>query len=260
MGFSSTDKLSCINSQAAEYIDTDICGSSGRQADERDSAEDRLLKHPAIPYVAPFILFIAFLALGPIFSAPPWVEYPTRVVVVSAALLLCSRHLLNLKMTRPLGSVILGLVVFGIWIAADLIWPSYRSHWLFQNPLVGAAGSPQTELARTIFLIFRVVGTTLLVPIIEEFFWRGWLMRYLIDQNFLKVALGTYAGRSFWLTALLFASEHGPYWEVGLLAGILYGWWILKTKNLTDCIFAHAVTNGCLAAYVLIGGQWQYWL
>jgi CAAX prenyl protease-like protein len=221
-----------------------------------------LLKHPAIPYVVPFVLFIAFLAIGPIFSVPPGVEYPIRVVVVGAALLLCSRHLLNLHVSRPLGSVLIGLLIFGIWIAADLIWPSYRSHWLFQNPLVGATTSPQSEWARTntTFLIFRVLGTTLLVPIIEELFWRGWLMRYLINQDFLKVALGTYAGLSFWLTALLFASEHGPYWEVGLLAGILFGWWMLRTKNLTDCMLAHAVTNGCLALYVLIGGQWQYWL
>lgn len=221
-----------------------------------------MFKHPAVPYVVPFVLFIAFLAIGPIFSVSPWVEYPIRVVVVGAALLLCSRHLLTLQMSRPLGSVIMGLLVFGIWIAPDLIWPVYRGSWLFQNSLVGATAHPQSDLARTntVFLIFRVVGTTLLVPIIEELFWRGWLMRYLIHPDFAKVALGTYAGRSFWLTALLFASEHGPYWDVGLLAGIFYGWWMLRTNNLTDCMLAHAVTNGCLAVYVLLGGQWQYWL
>jgi CAAX prenyl protease-like protein len=221
-----------------------------------------LLKHPAAPYIAPFVLFMAFLALGPAFSIPIWVEYPLRVIAVGAALLLCSRHLLHLQLNRPLGSVILGLLVFGIWIAPDLIWPNYRASWLFQNSLTGASARPQSDLARTntIFLVFRVVGTTLLVPIIEELFWRGWLMRYLIRTDFSKVVLGAYTAGSFWLTALLFASEHGPYWEVGLLAGILYGWWMLKTKNLTDCMLAHAVTNGCLAAYVLIGGQWQYWL
>jgi uncharacterized protein len=221
-----------------------------------------LLKYPAAPYIAPFILFIAFLALGPVFSIPIWVEYPIRVIAVGAVLLLCSRQLLHLQMSRPLGSVILGLLVFGIWIAPDLIYPAYRSSWLFQNPLVGATTHPQSDLVRTntIFLIFRVVGTALLVPIIEELFWRGWLMRYLIHVDFAKVALGTYAARSFWLAALLFASEHGPYWDVGLIAGILYGWWMLRTKNLSDCMLAHAVTNGCLAAYVLIGGQWQYWL
>jgi len=56
---------------------------------------------------------------------------------------------------------------------------------------------------------------------------------------------------SFWVTAALFAAEHGPYWDVGLLAGILYNWWMVRTGRLADCIVAHAVTNGLLAARVL---------
>jgi hypothetical protein len=99
-----------------------------------------------------------------------------------------------------------------------------------------------------------------LVPIIEELFWRGWLMRWLIDADFRKVPLGSYSGRAFWITALLFASEHGPYWEVGLLAGIAYNWWILRTRTLGDCIIAHAVTNAALSAYVIAAGKWQYWM
>jgi membrane protease YdiL (CAAX protease family) len=59
---------------------------------------------------------------------------------------------------------------------------------------------------------------------------------------------------------VLFASEHGAFWDVGLAAGILYNWWMVRTRSLADCILAHAVTNGCLAAYVLAGGHWQYWL
>jgi hypothetical protein len=58
----------------------------------------------------------------------------------------------------------------------------------------------------------------------------------------------------------LFASEHGPYWEVGLATGIIYNAWMVKTRNLTDCIIAHAVTNGLLSAYILATHQFQYWL
>ena len=72
--------------------------------------------------------------------------------------------------------------------------------------------------------------------------------------------LGTYSASAFWIVAVLFASEHGPYWEVGLAAGILYNWWLIRTKNLADCILAHAVTNAILSAYVLLADQWQYWL
>jgi CAAX prenyl protease-like protein len=110
------------------------------------------------------------------------------------------------------------------------------------------------------FIAFRVFGSVGLVPILEELFWRGWMMRWLISQNFSKVLLGTFTPLSFWMTAVLFASEHGSYWEVGLVTGIVYNWWMIRTRNLPDCILAHAVTNGCLAAYVLGWNQWQYWL
>jgi CAAX prenyl protease-like protein len=85
-------------------------------------------------------------------------------------------------------------------------------------------------------------------------------MRWLVKEDFLKVPLGAFSATSFWLVAVLFASEHGPYWEVGLAAGIAYNWWIVRTRNLADCILAHAVTNACLSAYVLFAAQWQYWL
>ena len=75
-----------------------------------------------------------------------------------------------------------------------------------------------------------------LVPVLEELFWRGWLMRWLIRPDFEAVRLGTYTHYSFWVTAALFAAEHGPYWDVGLLAGIIYNWWMVRTGRLADCI------------------------
>jgi CAAX prenyl protease-like protein len=63
-----------------------------------------------------------------------------------------------------------------------------------------------------------------------------------------------------WLSAILFASEHGPYWEVGLVAGLAYNFWIVRTKSLGDCILAHAVTNAVLSLFVITSGHWEYWL
>ena len=164
-------------------------------------------------------------------------------------------------LSRALASIALGVAVFLIWIGPDLLF-GYRHFWLFENSLFGSAASsaPPELRASLAFRIVRTLGSTLLVPIIEELFWRGWLMRWLIDNRFLKVPLGTYAPGAFWLVALMFASEHGPYWEVGLAAGVLYNWWMVRTHNLADCILAHSVTNGLLSAYVLMADRWQYWL
>lgn len=215
-------------------------------------------RHPALAYVAPFAVFLFFLAIK---RYLPY-EYPIRVLVVSALLMVLSRKVISPRVSRPLISVLAGILVFAIWIGPDLLWPAYRQHWLFHNSLVGSARSSLPEDARTdyVFLLFRIAGTALLVPIVEELFWRGWLMRYLISPDFEKIRLGAYSALSFWVTAVLFASEHGPYWEVGLLAGIGYNLLMLRTGSLGDCILAHAITNGCLAAYVIAAGQWQYLL
>jgi len=110
------------------------------------------------------------------------------------------------------------------------------------------------------FLVFRVLSSVVNVPVLEEFFWRGWLMRWLISTDFRKVPMGAYTAQSFWFVAVLFAVEHGSYWDVGVIAGILYNWWMIRTRSLSDCVLAHAVTNACLAWYVVARDQWQYWL
>jgi hypothetical protein len=202
------------------------------------------------------------LGLGPLLPGGPGVHYPLRVVLVAAVMLTWSRGVVHLVPSRWVSSALVGMGVFLIWIAPDLLWPAYRSHWLFQNPLTGTATSSITGPVRAdfVFLVFRVAGSVILVPIMEELFWRAWSMRYLISRRFEALPLGASTAASFWLTALLFASEHGPFWDVGLAAGIVYNWWMIRTRSLADCILAHAVTNACLAAYVLAARQWQYWL
>ena len=219
------------------------------------------MKHPAVPYVAPFAVFLALLVIGPKLPFGTW-EQPLRVILLALALLFFSRGVIDWRPARPLASILLGLAVFAVWVAPDLVLPGYREHWLFQNAITGTLKSSLPIEYRTdlVVLVSRSLRAVVLVPVIEELFWRGWLMRWLIDNNFKRVPLGAYSALSFWVTALLFASEHGPYWEVGLLAGIAYNWWIIRTKRLSDCILAHAVTNAVLSGFVILTGRWQYWM
>ncbi len=219
-------------------------------------------RRATLAYVAPFLAFIGVLSLEHVFAGPPRVAYSVRLLAAAGALVLFSRGYVPWRPSRPLSSALLGAAVFAIWIGPDLLFgPSYRHSWIFENPITGLAASSLAGAVRQNgFLIVRVIGTTLLVPIVEELFWRAWMMRWLIRTDFLKVPLGQYARSAFWVTAVLFASEHGPYWEVGLIAGVLYNAWLVRTRNLADCIAAHAVTNGLLAVYIITTGQWQYWL
>ncbi|HMD71075.1 MAG TPA: CAAX prenyl protease-related protein [Bryobacteraceae bacterium] len=211
-------------------------------------------------YAAPFAAFVAFMAIEKsVFHSQHL--YPLRCLAAVAALALFTRPIPPLRAVRPAGSIAVGIAVFAIWIAPDVLF-GYRRHWLFDNPVLGAAASTLASGEREglWFLASRVLGSTLLVPVIEELFWRGWLMRWLVGPDFTKVALGTFTPLAFWGVALLFASEHGSYWEVGLAAGIVYNCWMLRTRSLADCILAHAVTNGALSAYVVFTGAWRYWL
>ena len=214
-----------------------------------------------IAYLAPFLAYIGVMAIERALPLPPEWLYLARFVIVSAVILVVSRPYLTWRPSAPMASVAIGIAVFLIWIAPDTLF-HYRHFWLFENAITGKASSSlDPALKQNIaFMALRTTGSFLLVPILEELFWRGWMMRWLINTDFLKVPLGTYARSAFWIVAALFASEHGPYWEVGLAAGIVYNWWIIRTKNLADCILAHAVTNAVLAAYVLATDQWQYWL
>jgi CAAX prenyl protease-like protein len=219
-------------------------------------------RHASVPYVAPFAAFLACLALQTWLPAPDVISYPLQVVTLAAILYACSWEVIDLHASRLIPSALIGIAVFLIWIGPDVLFPQYRAHWFLQNSLMGHTQSSLTKGGQMTILVLagRSVRAVLLVPLIEELFWRGWLMRWLISPAFEKVPLGTYSAQSFWITAVLFASEHGPYWDVGLVTGIIYNVWMLKTKRLGDCVLAHAVTNACLAGYVLATHKWEYWL
>ena len=222
-----------------------------------------LSKYPSVPYVAPFAVFVGFLMLEKFLPGGTGFLYPIRVIAVLAVLIFCSRSVIDFRVKSAVGSTLLGVAVFVIWVAPDVLWPHYRGFWLFTNSVMGAVSSSAPEALRSSisFILFRSFGCIVLVPILEELFWRGWLTRWLINGNdFRRVPLGAYTASSFWIGSVMFASEHGPFWDVGLIAGIAYNWWMCRNKSLADCILTHAVTNGCLSVYVLVTGEWQYWM
>lgn len=212
-----------------------------------------------MPWVAPFAAYMVFLALGR--YLPLEFEYPVRIAVVVAILGFVSRRVIDWRMVRPLESVAVGVAVFLIWIGPDVLVPGWRSHWLFTNSFLGSPTStaPDHLKSSVWFIAVRFFGCAAVVPLMEELFWRGWLARWVIDQDFERVALGTYTTATLLITSALFASEHGVYWDVGLAAGLLYNLWMRWTKSVGDLVLAHSVTNACLSVYVLRTGKWEYW-
>lgn len=214
-----------------------------------------------LPYVAPFAVFVGLLAIKSSLTPPGVAGQLLWIAVPALVLAAVSRSVLDFRIRHWGGTLAVGAGAFLVWIAPDLLIPGYRGHWLFTNAISGVvqAGLPGAERAQPMVLILRGLRAALIVPVLEELFWRGWLMRWLIDQDFQRVPLGAYTAQSFWIVAILFGTEHGPFWDVGLAAGILYNAWMVHTRSLGDLIAAHALTNLCLSVYVVAAGRWEYW-
>lgn len=214
-----------------------------------------------IAWIGPFAVFaIWLLADKYIPIANPWREM-LRDAVLAAAIIGFSRRLLPRSAPHWLGSIALGIGVCAIWVAPDSLIPGWRGGWLFQNAITGRVTTsiPPGELT-PLMLTLRTLRAALLVPVLEELFWRGWLPRWLQSARFDRIPLGQYTPLAFWATAILFAAEHGPFWEVGLICGILYNWWMRRTRSLGDLMLTHAVTNLALSLYVIGTGRYGFWM
>jgi CAAX prenyl protease-like protein len=214
-----------------------------------------------LAWVGPFAAFALWVAIDRFLPiANPGREI-LRDLVLAAAIVGFSRRVLPRRAPHWVASVGLGLAVFALWIAPDALVPGWRAHWLFQNSITGhvTASIVPRELT-PLMLALRTTRAVLLVPILEELFWRGWLPRWLQDTRFERIPLGRYTPFAFWATAALFALEHGPFWEVGLACGIVYNWWMRRTRSLGDLVLVHAVTNFALSLYVIATGRWGFWM
>ncbi len=108
------------------------------------------------------------------------------------------------------------------------------------------------------FLILaRFAGSVLVAPLIEELFCRSFLMRYVIDERWQDVPIGTYTLGSFVIVTLFFGFSHFR-WLPGILTAVLLNLLLYRTKNLSSCVVAHATANLLLLVYVVYTGGWEF--
>ena len=207
----------------------------------------------AVPFVTPFFLFMAFLSMESFFPDQHYVLYPIKTILVAAAVAWYWRSLPSLVPSAPMASVLVGVAGVVLWIGLDPILVRY------DQPLIGRNPFHLYPAVYAWWLYgFRLAGITLCVPVMEELFWRGFLMRWLVKDDFISVPLGTYRPFSFWVTTAFFAAVHGPEWPLAAAVGILYGAWFIRTKSLGSIMLAHGVTNLLLALYCLFADDWHF--
>ena len=207
----------------------------------------------AVPFIAPLFLFMVFLSVQGYFPDRHYELYPIAATLVAVVIAWYWRSYPSLKPSAPLLSIVVGIVGVVIWIGLDPFLVHYDQPLIGRNPF-------QLYPPALAWLLFslRLLGISLCVPIMEELFWRGFLMRWLIKEDFLSVPPGTYQPVSFWVTTACFATVHGAEWPLAVIVGILYGSWFVRTKSLGDIMLAHGTTNLLLALYCLFNNDWHF--
>ncbi len=228
--------------------------------------ENQLIQSPAFKRILPFAVYMIFLfvfdllkplmpegVLSDNYSA---ITYPIKILAVTAIIIYFFRsydelRFDNLKAAHVLGALATGVAVFVLWINMD---------WGFATLGSSEAYDPRILPGKTYyaFLAVRLAGTALVVPLFEEIFWRSFVLRYIINQDFTAVKIGAFTWMSFIISSLLFGSEH-YLWLAGIMAGVFYNLLLYWSRSIYVCIIAHSVTNLLLGIYVIRTGNWQFW-
>jgi CAAX prenyl protease-like protein len=274
-------------------LNQDSLGTSAGRWSERRAA--LLARHPWLPFVLPFVVYmvVGSLEMGQPTRAHPKttnflgirhehypIVYTTKIVLTIAAMAFVWPA--GTRQTAPPGAgalrfpfrvsplaIVVGVmgVVLWVWICSwqlerKLLEPIGLAKLLglgdrpAYNPLEQLADSPTWAYT---FLAIRFLGLALVVPIIEEFFLRGFLMRFVIAEQWWKWPFGHITPQAAVLGTVFPMLMHPG--EL-LAAGVWFSLVTLlmvRTKNIWDCVAAHAVTNLLLGIYVVTYGQWQLW-
>jgi len=219
-------------------------------------------------YVLPMLVFLAFTWLGAnaavkarVPHAYP-ISYVAKTLVVAALLVLFRRHYTRVRWNHWWLGVIVGVVGIFQWVGMQL--------WLQQNfaffapPPPDQVFDPLRDIAspelRWAFIAVRVLGAVLLVPVMEELFWRDFLWRQILAPNDFKLAaVGEWGWAPFLGVSVAFAFVHGNWWLTSIVWGMLAGLLLVMTRSLGACIVMHATTNLLLGVYVLKWQDWSFW-
>lgn len=217
-----------------------------------------------IAYAAPMLLFVLLLGVGSALksrgaafwlAAPEFWIYPLQTLLCAALLIYFRREYELQRLRRPIFALGIGLLVFFLWIAPQQFL-GFPPREVGFNPDM-FAGSPGSYWST---LLLRFVRLAVVVPFVEEIFWRGFLLRYLIAERFESVPFGAFSWLSFSVVTLAFCFSHSmPDWPAALITGVLYNAVAYRTKSLSSCILAHGLTNLSLGLWIVATKEWGFW-
>jgi uncharacterized protein len=214
-----------------------------------------------LAHVVPMFVFLVLLAVSQLLKGSVvlrhsefWI-YPTQTVLCGALLLWFRRCYEFHGLKDVAFTLLIGFGVFVIWIAPQQLFN-------FPSRNVGFDPSLLTNNAANYWLsvTFRFLRLVVVVPVMEEIFWRAFLLRFLIDEYFEQVQFGKFSWLSFAIVTVAFTFSHSrPDWVAAFVCGVLYNVVAYRTRSLASCTLAHATTNLLLGLWIMQTRQWGFW-
>ncbi|MGO9599671.1 MAG: exosortase E/protease, VPEID-CTERM system [Isosphaeraceae bacterium] len=223
-------------------------------ARDRTLIQDSAVQSPSAPYLVPLIVLVATAMISRAFTEGFDSFYPARVIASGLCLWMYRNRYVELRLSFSWESVAVGIVVFLVWIVPELL--AYHGSVAASAGLI-ESGHPYG--ARWIaWLAFRVLGSVVTVPLVEELAFRGYLTRRLIRPDYWSLPVGAFSWASFLVSSTLFGMMHSR-WIEGTISGMIFALVLYRRRSLLDAVIAHATANGLIAAYVLTSGNWSLW-
>ena len=215
-----------------------------------------------VAYLLPMGTFLAFVQVGALWKELYPVAYVARTVIVAALLFNFRRHFTKIRWDYWWLGAALGVVGIFQWVGMQL-WLQGHLPQFFKPPAAEDLFNPLALRPAWLvwpFVAVRLAGAVLVVPVMEELFWRDFAWRQIVAPNDFKLArVGEWDWKAFVIIPLIFALVHDNWWLTAVVWAFMIGGLLLYTKSLGACIVMHAVTNLLLGVYVLRYHDWAFW-
>jgi CAAX prenyl protease-like protein len=216
----------------------------------------KLRASPALVRTVPFVIFVLLTAgQGKFGEASRYWIYLLKSVIGVGLIWLMRPAVPEMRWKLSWAAVVTGVGVCVIWVGLDAYYPKLGAPGNVWNP--NAPFGQGSNLA-WLFIAVRILGSTLVVPPLEEVFYRSFVYRYIIKPDFQAVPLGVFQLTAFVVTAVVFGFSHYE-WLAGILCAFAYQGLVLGKKRLGDAMTAHAITNFLLGCWVVGKGAWHFW-
>jgi len=218
-----------------------------------------LSRSPLAPRVAPFVIFVLLTAgQGQFGPASAYWFYLAKTIVGLWMIVEIRPLVPEMRWAFSWEAVVVGIGVLVMWVGIDSYYPKLNfSPTVVENSNPNLVFGNHTPLT-WFFILVHIFGMTVVVPPLEEVFFRSFLYRYFAKPNFLEVPLNRFLPIPFFATAAIFGIEHHE-WLAGIFCGMAYQWLVLRKNRLGDAMTAHAITNFLLGAYIVWRGAWNFW-